>query len=103
MIFFQNGGDPVETFLANIQNSGVGDGVAFWSMFGHDDDCCQWVEHDDGESFYFQRSALYINQGNKIVRLNIFIRSSFVTFIFICLRRSLRITNLTQDQAVRRP
>jgi len=66
----ENGGDSLDKFLAAIQNSGVGDGVAFWSLFGHDDACCQWVEHDDGESFYYQRSPLYIQQGNIIISAN---------------------------------
>lgn len=39
-------------------------------MFGHDDQCCQYVEHDDGFSFYYLRedpTNLYITQGKKLV------------------------------------
>lgn len=25
----------------------------FWSLFGHDDQCCLYVEHNDGYSFYY--------------------------------------------------
>ncbi|KAH8118194.1 glycoside hydrolase [Phellopilus nigrolimitatus] len=43
----------------------------FWSLFGHDDECCQYVEHDDGESFYYLRadppSNLYIDRGNILI------------------------------------
>ncbi|KAF8588241.1 glycoside hydrolase family 5 protein [Ramaria rubella] len=63
-----NGGDDLTDWLAAIKSSGVGDGDIFWSLFGHDDECCQYVEHDDGESFYYQRSALYIEQGDIMIK-----------------------------------
>ncbi|KAI0271554.1 glycoside hydrolase superfamily [Gloeopeniophorella convolvens] len=61
-----NGGDPIPDFLEVIQKTGYA-GDFFWSVFGHDDACCQYVEHDDGFSFYYQRDAFYTQQGNMLI------------------------------------
>ncbi|KAA1472200.1 glycoside hydrolase [Dentipellis sp. KUC8613] len=64
-----NGGDSLESFLSAITKS-AGAGDAFWSLFGHDDNCCQYVEHDDGESFYYLRendTVPYISQGKILI------------------------------------
>ncbi|KAI0310840.1 glycoside hydrolase [Amylostereum chailletii] len=50
-----NGGDDLSTFLSTIHRASVKPGDAFWSLFGHDDACCNYVEHTDGESFYYLR------------------------------------------------
>ncbi|KZO91451.1 glycoside hydrolase family 5 protein [Calocera viscosa TUFC12733] len=48
----QYGGDSFQSFTSALESSpGVGD--FFWSLFGHDDQCCAFVEHDDGYSFYY--------------------------------------------------
>ncbi|TFY81777.1 hypothetical protein EWM64_g2234 [Hericium alpestre] len=61
--------DPLDEFLSVItKSSGAGD--AFWSLFGHDDNCCQYVEHDDGESFYYLRendTMPYISAGKTLI------------------------------------
>jgi len=66
-----NGGDNLTTFLSTIKDSPAA-GDIFWSLFGHDDECCQYVEHDDGESFYYLRqdppTNLYIDQGNILIQ-----------------------------------
>ncbi|KLO17386.1 glycoside hydrolase [Schizopora paradoxa] len=64
-----NGGDDLTTFLSTIKDS-KGAGDIFWSLFGHDDACCEFVEHDDGESFYYLRqntTNLYIDRGDIII------------------------------------
>ncbi|TFY71901.1 hypothetical protein EVG20_g1114 [Dentipellis fragilis] len=64
-----NGGDTIESFLSVVTKS-AGAGDTFWSLFGHDDGCCQYVEHDDGESFYYLRendTVPYISQGKILV------------------------------------
>lgn len=64
-----SGGDPVPSFLAAIEAE-TGIGSSFWSLFGHDDECCMsmfclfapslitfragnYVLHDDGFSLYY--------------------------------------------------
>lgn len=73
-----NGGDPLDKFLSAIEKSGVGDGDIFWSLFGHDDECCQYVEHDDGYSFYYKRAQLYDAQGTILVNHSNSINSGFL-------------------------
>ena len=67
-IYNKYGGDNLTEFLETVQEyTGVGD--AFWSLFGHDDECCQYVEHDDGYSFYYLRennSLPFLEQGKVI-------------------------------------
>ena len=67
---WQNGGDDLTSFLSTVTES-AGAGDIFWSLFGHDDACCQFVEHDDGESFYYLRqnaTNLYIDRGQILVQ-----------------------------------
>lgn len=52
----QSGGDPVPDFLAAV-TAEPSIGSAFWSLFGHDDQCCAYVEHDDGFSLYYPGST----------------------------------------------
>jgi len=61
-----SGGDDIPTFLQTITQTGTS-GDFFWSLFGHDDQCCQYVEHDDGFSFYYKRNATYIKQGDILI------------------------------------
>jgi len=61
-----SGGDPLDAFLQKVTDSGFA-GDFYWSLFGHDDQCCQYVEHDDGESFYYQRNANYTAKGNILI------------------------------------
>ena len=65
----QNGGDDLTTFLTTIKESKSA-GDIFWSLFGHDDACCEYVEHDDGESFYYLRqnaTNLFVDRGNIMI------------------------------------
>ncbi|KZS94212.1 glycoside hydrolase [Sistotremastrum niveocremeum HHB9708] len=62
----QSGGDDVADFLDVIKET-KGAGDFFWSIFGHDDQCCQYVEHDDGFSFYYQRSSFYTTRGDVLI------------------------------------
>lgn len=47
-----HGGDDLQAFLDAVK-AGKGVGSIYWSMFGHDSDCCTYVEHNDGFSFYY--------------------------------------------------
>ncbi|GAA5975744.1 hypothetical protein JCM10908_005267 [Rhodotorula pacifica] len=43
----QKGGDSLSTFYSTLENW-PGAGSMMWSVFGHDDYCCQYVQHNDG-------------------------------------------------------
>ncbi|EIM84910.1 glycoside hydrolase [Stereum hirsutum FP-91666 SS1] len=61
-------GDNLTTFLQTVGDTGTA-GDFYWSLFGHDDQCCQYVEHDDGESFYYLRDdANYTAQGAILIK-----------------------------------
>ena len=63
----QSGGSPVSDFLSAIEAE-TGIGSAYWSLFGHDDDCCQYVDHDDGFSLYYPgRTAVMAAKVAKLV------------------------------------
>lgn len=50
------GGDDLANWLATIRTlPGAGD--IYWSLFGRSDSCCGYVEHNDGESFFYQRQG----------------------------------------------
>ncbi|GAA6027900.1 hypothetical protein JCM8097_001772 [Rhodosporidiobolus ruineniae] len=44
----QKGGADLDTFYSYIKNSMPGSGSMMWSLFGHDDACCNWITHNDG-------------------------------------------------------
>ncbi|KAK4051914.1 hypothetical protein OIV83_002619 [Microbotryomycetes sp. JL201] len=46
------GGDPPSS-LYSILESQPYSGSMMWSVFGHDDQCCNYVVHDDGYSAYY--------------------------------------------------
>ncbi|BGP38816.1 hypothetical protein JCM10449v2_002754 [Rhodotorula kratochvilovae] len=46
------GGDDLDTFYATIEGMS-GSGSMMWSIFGHDDRCCNWIYHNDGYSLYY--------------------------------------------------
>ncbi|KPV76197.1 glycoside hydrolase family 5 protein [Rhodotorula graminis WP1] len=46
------GGDDLDTFYSTIENMD-GSGSMMWSIFGHDDRCCDWIYHNDGYSLYY--------------------------------------------------
>ncbi|GAA5823456.1 hypothetical protein JCM3770_006043 [Rhodotorula araucariae] len=48
----QKGGDDLDTFYATIEGMS-GSGSMMWSIFGHDDRCCNWIYHNDGYSLYY--------------------------------------------------
>ncbi|TDL25766.1 glycoside hydrolase [Rickenella mellea] len=61
-------GDLVTFFHAIAKTGTAGD--FYWSLFGHDDACCNYVEHNDGFSFYYLRpnaTNLYVNQGKILI------------------------------------
>ncbi|KZV94211.1 glycoside hydrolase [Exidia glandulosa HHB12029] len=62
----QHGGTELSEFLKTIEGQ-KGAGSLFWSLFGHSDDCCSWVEHDDGYSFFFERDDFYKAQGDILI------------------------------------
>ncbi|KZT61799.1 glycoside hydrolase family 5 protein [Calocera cornea HHB12733] len=48
----QYGGDGIQSFMSQIEGlDGAGD--FFWSLFGHDSDCCTLVTHNDGYTMYY--------------------------------------------------
>ncbi|GAA5840838.1 hypothetical protein JCM9279_001235 [Rhodotorula babjevae] len=46
------GGDDLDTFYSTIEGMD-GSGSMMWSIFGHDDRCCDWIYHNDGYSLYY--------------------------------------------------
>ncbi|GAA6014116.1 hypothetical protein JCM10207_006101 [Rhodosporidiobolus poonsookiae] len=48
----QKGGSDLDTFYSTIK-SASGTGSMMWSMFGRDDQCCDWIKHNDGYSLYY--------------------------------------------------
>lgn len=61
-----NGGAELTDFLGVLEAQ-KGAGSLIWSLFGHSDDCCSYVEHDDGFSFFFKRDEFYQTQGDKLI------------------------------------
>ncbi|EJD39084.1 glycoside hydrolase, partial [Auricularia subglabra TFB-10046 SS5] len=57
-------GTDVETFFRDLEAQRGATGTLYWSMFGHSDDCCSYVEHDDGFSFYYKRDDFYHARGD---------------------------------------
>ncbi|GAA5969798.1 hypothetical protein JCM11641_008044 [Rhodosporidiobolus odoratus] len=49
----QKGGSDLDTFYSYIKDSMPGSGSMMWSMFGRDDQCCDWIKHNDGYSLYY--------------------------------------------------
>jgi hypothetical protein len=49
----QSGGDPLASFLSKVEESGFA-GDFYWSLFGHDDQCCQYVGKFLSSSLYHQ-------------------------------------------------
>ncbi|GAA6000169.1 uncharacterized protein JCM10292_004017 [Rhodotorula paludigena] len=49
---WQKGGSNLNTFYSTIENWS-GSGSMMWSIFGHDDRCCDWIYHNDGYSLYY--------------------------------------------------
>ncbi|GAA6019404.1 hypothetical protein JCM11491_004817 [Sporobolomyces phaffii] len=47
-----NGGADLDTFYSTIENMD-GSGSMMWSLFGHDGQCCNFVEHHDGYSLMY--------------------------------------------------
>ncbi|CAH7685360.1 glycoside hydrolase superfamily [Phakopsora pachyrhizi] len=43
----------LETFLNGAESNQDSSGDLFWSLFGHDDQCCDWVEHSDGYTLHY--------------------------------------------------
>jgi hypothetical protein len=88
-------GTGIEAFLAEAElpdSSGSGD--LFWSLFGHDDRCCDWVDHVE-YMFYFinsrhihrfqiQKTFLSSNRPpKKIDQKKLFLWHSFETYDII--------------------
>ncbi|CDR37878.1 RHTO0S03e00562g1_1 [Rhodotorula toruloides] len=48
----QKGGSDLNTFYATIE-SWDGSGSMMWSIFGHDDYCCNYVNHNDGYTLMY--------------------------------------------------
>ncbi|GAA6037508.1 hypothetical protein JCM8097_008224 [Rhodosporidiobolus ruineniae] len=45
------GGVPLTDYLSFLENNQLGDQI--WSLFGHDPQCCAFVQHNDGYSIYY--------------------------------------------------
>ncbi|CEQ41442.1 SPOSA6832_03175 [Sporobolomyces salmonicolor] len=65
----QNGGTGLSSFYSSIENLS-GSGSMMWSLFTHDGQCCNFVEHNDGYSLMYpngntnalQKQALLLMQ-----------------------------------------
>ncbi|KAI5481657.1 mannan endo-1,4-beta-mannosidase, glycoside hydrolase family 5 protein [Pseudohyphozyma bogoriensis] len=65
----QHGGDSLSSFYSILENM-TGSGSMMWSVFGHDAQCCNYVEHNDGYSLMYpngntaalQKQALLVVQ-----------------------------------------
>lgn len=75
-------GTELGEFLTTLEAQ-RGTGSLFWSVFGRSDDCCSFVEHDDGYSFFYERDAFYTAQGDKLVR-----RAAVLSALALTPRRS---------------
>ncbi|GAA5940708.1 hypothetical protein JCM10213_004294 [Rhodosporidiobolus nylandii] len=66
----QKGGGDLDTFYSYIKDSMPGAGSMMWSMFGRDDQCCNWVTHNDGYSLYYANgmSSTLINYAGKLMK-----------------------------------
>lgn len=72
-----HGGDDLYTFYRTIE-SFPGAGSIVWSLFGHDAQCCNYVQHNDGYSLYYpngmsnslQSKALLLIQVRMVTQLS---------------------------------
>lgn len=60
-----SGGISLSSFLAKIEGQPYM-GSSMWSVFGHDDKCCNYVSHDDGYSLYYPNGGSSSLQANKL-------------------------------------
>lgn len=64
------GGDNLGSYLSYIESTGSYLGSMIWNIMGHDAQCCNWVQHNDGYSAYYpngnsvdlQRNLLLVTQ-----------------------------------------
>lgn len=47
-------GTGIEAFWSETEKiNSDGSGDLFWSLFGHDDRCCDWIDHTDGYTIHY--------------------------------------------------
>ncbi|GAA6004062.1 uncharacterized protein JCM10292_005861 [Rhodotorula paludigena] len=56
----------LEDYLAVIEGSGAYLGDMIWSVFGHDDECCAFVKHQDGYSLYYPNGGTAGENANAL-------------------------------------
>ncbi|KAM0790852.1 hypothetical protein ACM66B_004695 [Microbotryomycetes sp. NB124-2] len=64
-----NGGNSIDQYIKRIESSYFfGDMV--WSLFGHDDNCCAFLPHNDGYTIYYPNGNTPSEQNNilKVVQ-----------------------------------
>ncbi|GJN87931.1 hypothetical protein Rhopal_000886-T1 [Rhodotorula paludigena] len=57
----------LEDYLAAIERSGAYLGDMIWSVFGHDDECCAFVKHQDGYSLYYPNGGTAGENANALL------------------------------------
>ncbi|GAA5927988.1 uncharacterized protein JCM15063_006052 [Sporobolomyces koalae] len=70
---FMSSLSKLETASSSSESSVVGD--LYWSLFGRDDTCCAYVQHDDGYTLHYPSdpssplSSAEVGSGNAVVEL----------------------------------
>lgn len=57
LIALKVGPTSLPTFLNDVENTNGVVGSAYWSLFGRDDACCQWIQHNDGFTLHYRDSG----------------------------------------------
>ncbi|GAA98564.1 glycoside hydrolase family 5 protein [Mixia osmundae IAM 14324] len=61
----QNGGATLSSYISGVEATSYVGSMA-WSVFGHDDNCCQFVSHSDGYSIYYPNGNTAALEGNVL-------------------------------------
>ena len=61
LIALKVGPTSLQTFLGTVERTDGVVGSAFWSLFGRDDACCVWVQHNDAFTLHY-RDPQFLDQ-----------------------------------------
>ncbi|GAA6034679.1 hypothetical protein JCM8097_001113 [Rhodosporidiobolus ruineniae] len=59
-----HGGSALSDYINMLESGGIGD--MMWSLFGHDAQCCAFVQHNDGYSLYYPNGNSAADQANAL-------------------------------------
>lgn len=63
---------PLNAFLSSMEDFGADSKLAgsfYWSLFGKDDSCCSYVQHNDGYTLHYPSSAETKGSGERVAEL----------------------------------